>query len=115
MPKNKRTNEEWRALLVEQRASGQSQAEWCTANGINLYTLRDRASRLKKLDRELEPAYEQPETGSAGWMDVTPERLPAKQAAGISISRDGWMVTVETGFDAEQLTGVLRAVSLVCC
>ena len=33
----KRTKEEWRALLAEQKTSGQTQAEWCTANGANLH------------------------------------------------------------------------------
>ena len=112
MPTEKRTNEEWRGVLAEQRASGQSQREWCEANGVNLYTLRDRASRLKKMERESEP--EEPETGSAGWIEIKAERA-AEKAGGISISRGGWVITVGTSFDHEQPTDVLRAVSQVCC
>jgi hypothetical protein len=114
MSTNKRTNEEWRALLAEQRASGQTQEEWCAAKGVNLYTFRDRSSRIKKMDGGPEFQTVQPKTVTAGWMEVTPERLPEK-AAGITIERDGWTVTVGTGFDAKLLTAALRAVSRACC
>ena len=114
MPAMKRTNDEWRELLADQRASGQSQEEWCAANGVNLYTLRDRSSRLKKMDWEPEPQTTQPETATTSWMEVTPEKWPEK-ATGISIGRGGWTVAVETGFDAALLTEVLRAVSRSCC
>ena len=52
MQKSKRTVDEWRSLMAEQLASGQTQEEWCIANGVNLYTYRDRASRLRKMDSE---------------------------------------------------------------
>jgi len=116
MPRVKRTNDEWRALLAEQRASGQTQPDWCKANGVNLYTLRGRASRLKKMDKASAPAPEhgQPGTVSAGWMEVTPERLPML-IAGISIERGGFVITLQAGFDAGLLVEVLRAVSRACC
>jgi len=114
MPTVKRTNDEWRALLTDQRASGQSQEEWCAANGVNLFTLRDRASRLKKMDRMPEPQTAQPKTVSVGWVEVTSEKLPT-EAAGISIEHGGFIVTVMESFDTELLTEVLRAVSRACC
>jgi len=52
MTRKKRTASEWRLLKAEQLKSGQSQEEWCIANGVNLYTYRDRISRLKKMDEE---------------------------------------------------------------
>jgi hypothetical protein len=55
MTKIKRTAGEWRALVAEQSASGQTQEEWCISNGVNLYTYRDRASRLRKMDSEGTP------------------------------------------------------------
>ena len=113
MASNKRTNEEWLALLAEQRASGQTQEAWCAANGINLYTLRDRSSRLKKMDSAPEAQTAQAKTVTVGWMEVTPGKT-AERSAGISIERDGWLVTVETGFDSELLIEVLRAVNRAC-
>jgi cell division septation protein DedD len=72
----KRTNDEWRVLLAEQKASGQTQEEWCKANGVNLYTLRDRASRLKKQDREAAGHASQHDSKiSAGWVEIKPENI----------------------------------------
>jgi len=126
MPANKRTNDEWRALLADQRASGQTQEEWCAANSVNLYTLRDRSSRLRKLDGQGKSAIApvvakktarrapRPEVASAVWMEVTPERAPGETTR-ISIEHGGFTVTVTAGFDAELLPEVLRAVSRACC
>lgn len=50
--KSRRTVDEWRVLIAEQLASGQTQEEWCIVNGVNLYTYRDRASRLRKMDNK---------------------------------------------------------------
>ena len=75
MPKIKRTNDEWRTLLAEQRDSGQTQQDWCAANGINLHTLRDRSSRLKRQDREAADHTDRHDTISAGWVEVKAGRL----------------------------------------
>jgi hypothetical protein len=64
--------EEWRALLAEQRASGQTQGEWCAANGVNLFTLRDRASQLKRQDKETADRINLRERASIDWVEVKP-------------------------------------------
>jgi hypothetical protein len=113
MPKIKRTNEEWRGLLAAQRSSGQTQAEWCAANDVNLFTFRDRASRLKRLaDEQITPAV-QSETTPAGWLDVTPDKLPVESCC-IRIERGGFTVTLKPGFSAEFLVDVLLVVKRVC-
>jgi len=50
MSQKKRTTAEWRELITKQKASGQTQEAWCLANGVNLYTYRDRARRLRQMD-----------------------------------------------------------------
>jgi len=117
MGSNKRTTEDWQALLNKQRASGQTQRAWCMANGVNLFTFQDRASRLRRLDSEPEPsAVKRIGSEPVGWMEVTPEQLVGQCASGgIGIERGGFTVTVTAGFDAEMLAEVLRAVSRVCC
>ena len=116
MPSIKRTNEEWRALLAEQRASGLPQTEWCAANGVNLHTLRDRVSRLNKLDREMKPLPKpkRSKKPSAGWMQVKPEAVPKKTAI-ISIGYGGFTVTITPGFDTGLLTEALRVIKQICC
>ena len=67
-----RTAEEWRAIIAEQEASGQRQAEWCKERGINFYTYRDRASRLRKMDEGKSAA-------NGAWVEIEPKVI---QAAG---------------------------------
>jgi len=104
--------------MDDQRASGLSQAKWCAANGINIYTFRDRARRLNKADRGLKPQTGQPTTAPTVWMELIPDRILGRvteKPACISVERGGFTVTVNTGFDAGLLTEVLRAVSQACC
>ena len=114
MPTVKRTNEEWRVLLAEQRASGQTQEEWCATNGVNLNTLRGRASRLKKIDSDPAPQTERPKSASVGWIEIKPEKSSEK-FAGINIECGGFTIAVSSGIDAELLMEVLRAVNRACC
>jgi len=48
----KRSITEWRDIIAQWEASGQTQEEFCLARGINLYTMRDRARRLRRIDEE---------------------------------------------------------------
>jgi hypothetical protein len=47
---NKRTNEQWRKLIADCEAGSLTQEQWCAEHNISLYTLRDRAMRLRRLD-----------------------------------------------------------------
>ena len=124
MTTNKRTNEEWRELITGQRAGGLTQAEWCAANGVNLYTFRDRSSRLNKLEKEKGQKSKQPKKDTtdqnnpkkktAGWLEIKSGDLIAKTAE-IRIEHGSFAVTVTPGFDSGMLTEVLRAVSRICC
>ena len=94
MPTIKRTNDEWRALLAEQRASGQQQKDWCAANGINLYTLRDRASRLRKVDKETTEHTKQHNSVSVDWMEIKTESLvEADHLPTLETKPDGHLLT----------------------
>jgi hypothetical protein len=80
----KRSNAEWEELIREQRASGETRAEWCGKRGINADTMKDRAYRLRKADSESTvqtgqkqtkskaPKQEQIETngGTPGWVEI---------------------------------------------
>ena len=47
-PLPKRTNADWLELVKLQRASGLTVEAWCEDQGINLHTMADRMSRLRK-------------------------------------------------------------------
>jgi len=112
MAKITRTDEEWRELLAKQRASGKTQKEWYAANGVSLYTLRDRASRLKKAEIEATKPPEQAEP--MGWVEIIPEREPEKISE-VCIEHCGFVIRVRAGADDELLTVALTAVKRVCC
>lgn len=85
MAKAKRTNAEWQKLIDECEGSGQTQEAWCMTKGINLYTYRDRARRLRKLEvRQPEGRTSRQRNGQAicgntdethgaqNWVEITP-------------------------------------------
>ncbi|MDR3001440.1 MAG: hypothetical protein LBU89_09270 [Fibromonadaceae bacterium] len=49
----KRSHTEWEELIRDYEESGQPQKAWCEKNDINLYTLRDRMSRIRKTEGKL--------------------------------------------------------------
>jgi len=103
----KRSDDEWRVLLAKQRASGQTQENWCVENGINLYTLRDRASRLKRQDRETGNHIDQHDTKSAGWVEVKPENLmEAKELPSLETKLDEHVTTTVKGLPPAHELGV---------
>ena len=110
----RRTNDEWRALIDAQRGSGLSQTEWCKANGINKYTLRDRVSKLKKIGQETAGASKEEKAVPGAWVEVTPCALPVGSGS-ISIERGGYVVRIGGDADAVLLTEVLKAVGRACC
>jgi len=112
MAQKRRTNEEWRAVIKEQQASGQTQAKWCAARGIPVNTLRERARRQKREGVETKAREARGE--SASWMEVTPERI-SERPVSIRIEHGGFTIVVTEGIAAVELTEVLRAVSRVCC
>ena len=71
----RRTNDEWRVLLAKQKASGQTQKEWCLANDINLHTMKDRAYRLRRLDNKPRTRTNTQNKSPVAWMEVCHGKL----------------------------------------
>jgi hypothetical protein len=114
MSEKKRPQEEWRALVSEQRGSGQTQEAWCSGKGINLFTFRNWLSRLKKMDKESAMQAGVLALKSGRWMEVTSEK-GSEKSTGLIIEHGGFTVKVSRGIDTGLLTEVLRAVSRSCC
>jgi hypothetical protein len=113
MAARKRTNEEWRALIVGYEASGQTQEEWCTLHGINLYTFRDRARRLRKADREAVMC------AGAGWVEVKQEQRDMKtdktrNSDKIAIKAGAVKITAGIGYPVAGLALLLRELARSC-
>ena len=70
MAVNKRSMTEWRELIAQYEASGLSQEEWCLAHGVNLYTMRDRARRLRQMDNQVDDGQVSGTKAQKNWVEV---------------------------------------------
>lgn len=112
MAETKRTNEEWREMLAEQQASGQTQVAWCAARGINYHTLIDRARRLRKEDRK------PPETTPVSkWVEIKPSSQPVEtpEIAGQLVIKIGAIrITAGADYPAAELALLCRELMRPC-
>ena len=120
----KRARVDQERLVSECRASGKSAKAWCESKGISYSTYMGWA-KPEKHEAQAKPEttareQDQPEP-SVTWaeLDVTsdepkePDRRHSEYC--ISLSRGGWSISIEDGFDVELLAGVMRVVDRVCC
>jgi len=117
MTTTRKSTEEWHKIVSEQRESGLSQRAWCTENGINRYTFRDRASKLRKLGI-ITGATTQTSAETASWVELRVEEVPedvSKTGGSVNIERGGFVIVTKVGFDSDHLTEILRAVNRACC
>jgi hypothetical protein len=112
MADTKRTNEEWRILLAEQQASGQTQVEWCAARGINYHTLIDRARRLRRQDQA------PPETTPVPkWVEVKPSSQSEERpeiASQLIIKIGAVRITAGAGYPVAGLALLCRELIRPC-
>lgn len=123
MSVKRRTNTEWRKLVAEYEASGMTQEQWCLANGINFYTFKDRAMRLRKMDEKgvVGPIFRS--KAKNGWVEVTEpasdraaESDPAEEPpclGEIRIMVGGFTILVTDGFSDVTFTRVINAFKAV--
>jgi len=126
MAMTRRTNKEWRALIGAQEASGQTQEQWCLANGVNLHTLRDRASKLRRLDKQTAAAgtakdRETSETQS--WVEIErpvderriqTEPEAAEISGKLTIETGTIRLTADAGYPVSALASLLRELARPC-
>lgn len=113
----KRTMSEWRGLVADCESSGQTQEEWCLSQGINLYTYRDRASYLRKIDKEAAQRV-----ASHDWIEIT-QRVDvvsnesAERAIPIGsliIEVGPLKITADTAYSETKLAVILRGLVRPC-
>ena len=111
----KTTETERREMVEECRASGKTIRSWCKEKGIAYSTY---ANWTKKVPR----TRDFDKNKSNGWVKVVPafetmddhcETVPTAKT--IRISKNGFEINVEAGFDSGHLTELLRVVNAVCC
>ena len=90
MKRKLRTTEEWLGLYEQQQTSGLTMRKWCADHDVNLYTMADRVSRLRKegyiqtpkpargrnsTKCKAEKTMEHAEQTDASWIEVIPEKI----------------------------------------
>lgn len=107
-----RTEEEWRLLVAEQQASGQTQVAWCAEQGINYHTLIDRARRLRKQERTQGAT-----TPVSNWVEAkaTGQSEVALEVVGRLIIKVGAIqITADAEYPANKLAAVCRELVRSC-
>lgn len=111
----KRTEGEWRELVSEYRRSGLGQKAWCESRGINLYTFRDRLTKLRKPKETVatEEAVKVKETAEkVNWLAVTRE-LELRDSE-IKVKMGKFEIKVAQGFDESLFLQVCQILLKLC-
>jgi len=116
----RRTEEEWRELIRAQAESGQSQAAWCTENGINYGTFIKRVLVIRKKDGVSGRArLRGPETEEkAVWVEMKAPRTANGEACGTAgnlvVEIGVFRVVIPEGFTESALKRVCKALLEIC-
>lgn len=117
----KRTEPEWQELVEQYQSSGLRQEQWCKQHGINLYTFRDRLSKLKKAAIPATPETQQvcetaqaPETESIRWLQITQNITESTHPAGLEVTIGGFTILVPHGFNTETFSEICKALMSLC-
>jgi len=126
----RRTNEEWLELYKQQRASGLTMKEWCTANDVKLPTMVDRITRLRKLGliNEQKPAggrylpiRQTAKKTEASRQDIVQlndikgnPRSPLDAEPAITLRVNGVQMDISNHANPAVIGAALQAVSMIC-
>ena len=127
MKARNRTNEEWIELYRQQRDSGMTMKSWCEEHGVNLYTMADRVSRLRKLElieeprplggRYLKPglsrAQKQERSEAQDWMEIV-DFKQAHLSKNINVSVGDFTIAVPDEFQEATFIQVCKALMELC-
>ena len=117
MAQKKRTNEDWRKIIAEQRNSGQRQDEWCASNGINLHTMRDRISRLNKIDTKEKSKCKSktPTEAPPKWVKVKTRTQKSKEhEPKIYIEIGTIKISASNDYPPENIAEILKRLNISC-
>lgn len=119
MSTKRRSNDEWLELYECQRNSGMTMKKWCLENDINLYTMADRMSRLRKLGliESKQPSVskvDQTPVTSQDWarIELTESSLSITDTINVAIGY--FTVTVPNDFHEATFVKVCRILASIC-
>jgi hypothetical protein len=107
-----RKRSEWVKLEKAMRSSGMTQKAWCSANGINLYSMRNSIKR-RAISKEEIILAKKP-AAPVNWIEAVPiskNNSPAITSAGIEVVTGRYAIKVCVGFDRVTFVNVCEALS----
>jgi len=118
MVTKKRTNEEWVEIYYLQRSSGLTMKQWCAENDVNIYTMADRVTRLRKMglieaQQPVAKKSNQITLEPSGWVEVR-QGSKSFENIGINIKVGSFTITVPEEFQEAALIRVCRALISIC-
>ena len=109
MASKRRTREEWKQLIEQQKASGLSQREWCEKHGIRPGTMRTMIHRL-----QYETGDIQKPTGWVEVVSVGKEKGEKSQVGSLLIEAGVYRLAVDAKYPAEKLLTLLKVLACIC-
>jgi hypothetical protein len=103
-------NQEWAARIRDYKASGLTMSAWCTAHSLTLHQLKYWLRKIADRSNSISPA------SSTKWIPLTVTNLevPPLQAPPLVIRIGHAGIEIRTGFDADLLRQVVRALEMPC-
>ena len=131
MPRPRRTKSEWEALLSKQEESGQSVKEWCTENGINVYTMYKQIVKRRKANSDTIDAHtteslkmgkektnhQANNTVLIEWKELrtsTEEQLETNRKGSVYIEVGGMRLAADVGYPVSDLAALCKELRQTC-
>jgi len=110
-PTQRRTPEQWAALVQDFEASGQSQRAFCAEHGLGQSSLRYWMRRLEK--RSVQAPVAMTQRARLVPLELIEEPTPLAADSGVTILAGGGVrIEVKRHFDARVLRGVVAALEV---
>ncbi|MCL2761563.1 MAG: hypothetical protein FWD70_07960 [Desulfuromonadales bacterium] len=107
MEQKRRTKEEWKLIVEEQKTSGLTQERWCKTKGINYQTFKNRARLMRRQrEQEIAPKVE--------WVEAQGKEAVKKTESIIQIEMGEVRVKVPDGISETSLQRVCKVLVGLC-
>lgn len=118
----KRTEAEWRDLVEQYITSGLPQEQWCKQNGVNVYTLRDRLNKLKKVMVPAMPdtmknfkQHQEPDAEPISWLPITQSNsMESAKPVRLEVTIGDFTILVPPVFHRDMFSEVCKALMSLC-
>ncbi|TXK67403.1 IS66 family insertion sequence element accessory protein TnpA [Paenibacillus sp. N3.4] len=110
MTNKEQRRQEWAARIENYKASGQTMAVWCSANGGNIEQLKYWLRKFKNASISEAKAASIP----VRWTSLTTSDSPAFPSSSLILHVGPTRIELESGFDPDLLLSVVKTLQPLC-